>query len=618
MRRSGLERVLWLVVVLALVPAAVLAARRVATEGSRERVAMVMDEHALADLGALVGLTSLELGLRLQALGLRGVALYEDTIETLVAKGAAAALLGSELRAQALVRGEPPPAVPSDATLVTALAPGALDSLIAKNVPPARPIEIAGRTWFVWPGDVRTTLPAGPDLSEIDRWLRAGFDVAYRPRNAPYALENAGADFPPGASYLVHAGTQVAGHPGDLTSVVEGSQPYLTAIIEGTPQSSMQRISDEVPTVRLLSFNQDYIDRRLRPSDLVDKYLLAVEERNVRLLYLRPYTTNELGDPLENTETLVRDLSSALARQGYEVGRLTAIERDYVTNGLLRGAAALGVLAGLLLLGLRTRAPWGALVVTGIALLALAAAGFGWDAVALTAALTFPVLGYLTFRPRPVALVLATLVSLAGALLLAAVGSEHDTLLAVRPFSGVGATLVVPPALFLFAYALRYRSPAAWVRSSWGAQVRVGHVVIALAGVAALALVVLRRGNDPVIGVTGFELTLRQVLGEYFARPRFKELIGHPLAFLALALPALPAWVRGALLTVGVVAQASILNSFSHYHTPLLVSLERSLVALVLGGLVGLVLWPAAAAVWRLLRAWLDADAAGERPQHGR
>src|SRR5690606_17337253 len=232
-RRGWLERVAWTVIVLALIPAAVLAVRRVASEGARERVAMVMDEQALADLGALVGLTSFELGTRLQALGLTGVALYEDTIESLVAKGAAAAMLGSELRAQALARGEPPPAVPSDATLVTALAPGALDGLIDKNVPRARPIEITGRTWFVWPGDVRTTLPAGPDIAEIDRWRRAGFDVAYRPRNAPYALTAAGEDFPAGASYLVYAGTQVAGHPGDPASVIEGSQPFLTAVIEG-------------------------------------------------------------------------------------------------------------------------------------------------------------------------------------------------------------------------------------------------------------------------------------------------------------------------------------------------------------------------------------------------
>ena len=50
---------------------------------------------------ALLGITSLELGRRYQALGLTGVALYEDNIESLVNKGYAAAMLGSEMRSQA-------------------------------------------------------------------------------------------------------------------------------------------------------------------------------------------------------------------------------------------------------------------------------------------------------------------------------------------------------------------------------------------------------------------------------------------------------------------------------------------------------------------------------------
>ena len=130
---------------------------------------------ALADQAALVGLTSFELGLRYQALGLTGIALYEDTIDTLVNKGYAVAMLGSEARTQATARGEAPPAVPADATLVSAVLPGALDRLIAKNIPAARPFEYLGRTWYVWQGDVRTTLPAGPDAAEVQRWSNAGF-----------------------------------------------------------------------------------------------------------------------------------------------------------------------------------------------------------------------------------------------------------------------------------------------------------------------------------------------------------------------------------------------------------------------------------------------------------
>ncbi len=604
---SALDAGLWLVVLLTLVPAAVLAVRRIGVEGSREQVALVMDEQALARQGNLVALTSLELGRRYQQLGLTGIALYEDTIETLVAKGYAATLLGSELKAQLVADGQAAPAIPSDATLVTALMPGALDRLVAKNVPAARSFELAGRTWYLWPGDVKTFLPAGPDTAQLALWKAAGFDVAYRPRNAPYALAEVGDDFPPEASYLIHAGTQLTGWPSGLEELVSASQPYLTAVIEGTPQNGMANVAGKVPTVRLLSFNQDYVDRRLKPADLVDKYLLAVEERNVRLLYLRPYTTVELGDPLANTEALVSSLSKTLRAQGYDVGPLSTLGREFRTTTWLRALAALGVLAGALLLARRLPAPWGAAALAALLLLCGWAGGASWDAVALLAALVFPTLGFLSFKERWPAILGATLVSLAGALLLTAVGSERDTLLAIRPFSGVGLTLVVPPVLFLAAYMLRFHRPAQWVKRLVGMNITFAHVAVGLAAVAAVAIVVLRRGNDPVIGVSQFELTLRSFLGEFVARPRFKELIGHPAALVALALPGWPAWLRGPLLTAGVVAQASILNSFSHYHTPLLISLERTGVALLVGLAIGAVLVPVAALLTRLGRRWLAA-----------
>ena len=84
--------------------------------------------------------------------------------------------------------------------------------------------------------------------------------------------------------------------------------------------------------------------------------------------------------------------------------------------------------------------------------------------------------------------------------------------------------------------------------------------------------------------------------------------MGHPLAVLALANRGWPAWIKGLLLTGGVVAQASILNSFSHYHTPLIISLQRSLVALVLGVILGLVLVPIARGAIALVRTWLRTD----------
>ncbi|HEX7000519.1 MAG TPA: DUF5693 family protein [Trueperaceae bacterium] len=601
---------LWVVLGLSLIPALFLVGRRISSEGSRVEVAMVMDEQALADQADLIGLTSLELARRYQALGLTGIALYEDNPESLVEKGYAAAMLGSEMRAQAVARGEAPPPVPADSTVITALMPGALDGLIAKNVPDARPFEYQGRTWYVWPGDVRQTLPAGPDAAELELWSNAGFDIAYRPRNAPYRLLDPGDDFPDQASYLVYAGTQVAGHPfgpdeDGAQPVIDASQEFLTAIIEGTPQDGMGRISGQVPTVRLLSFNQDYVDRRLRPRDIIDKYLLAVSERNVRLLYLRPWTTTELGDPVANTEAMIEGLAGALRSEGYQVGALTTLDTTFQTNRVLRTLAAVGVLAGLALLAAAIPAPWGAWAAVAVLALGVLAAGLDWGALALTAALVFPVLGLLLWQRRVLDLLPATLVSLAGAVLLVAVGSERATVLAIQPFAGVAATLVVPPVLFFVACLIRERPLKEWMRATWDAQVRVWHVAIAAVALAAVALVLLRRGNDPVIGVSQYELAFRQLLGEYFARPRFKELIGHPMAVLGLGMRDWPSWLRWLMLTGGVVAQASVLNSFSHFHTPVLVSLERTVAALAIGLVVGLVALVIARWLTRRVRAWL-------------
>ncbi|MFX3793567.1 hypothetical protein ACJBQ4_11225, partial [Streptococcus suis] len=73
-------------------------------------------------------------------------------------------------------------------------------------------------------------------------------------------------------------------------------------------------------------------------------------------------------------------------------------------------------------------APWGA--VTGLAVLGLGvlAGGPDWDALALAAALVFPVIGYAHLEERLSALGLATLISLAGAVLLIAVGSDQASM----------------------------------------------------------------------------------------------------------------------------------------------------------------------------------------------
>ena len=597
------KRFLWLIVLLSLIPGLILAYTRGRVEGGSTSVTLLMDEQALGEQAAFLGTTSFELGERYRAAGLNGIALYEETFETLAAAGEVALLSGNAARAEdALSAGDI--TVPANSVLVTALEPDALRPTLAKNTPEPQEISFGNTTWYAYPdpgdgeGEER---PAGPNREEVERWAEAGWDIAYRPYNYP-GLREVGADFPTEANYLIHGALEVAGNPNALSQTVATSQDYLTGVIEGVEQAGMAQLEGKVPVARTFGINQDWLNT-LEPEVVVGKYVLATNERGARLLYVRPYTEETVGDMVQNTESLVRGLRTSLEAEGYSVGEVRRLEYD--TIPLLRALSAVGIVAGLVLLAFMYPGVWGIVVSVAVLSLGILAGGLDWDALALAAALAFPVLGYGLLPEKLTSLGLATLISLAGAVLLAAVGSDREAMLAITPFAGVAATLVVPPALFLFHYALRYRPPAKWITDFWRYPVRLGDVAIVFIGLAALAVVLLRRGNFPIIGASGAELGLRELLSEYFARPRFKELLGHPLAVLALTNSGWAAWLRGLLLTGGVVAQASIINSFSHYHTPLLVSLERTLVALALGLVIGLLLTPLARLATSGVKRWL-------------
>jgi Family of unknown function (DUF5693) len=600
-----LKRLLWLIIFLSLIPASILVVRRIQAEDARPTVTLLMDEIALRDQANVLGISTLELAKRYQALGLNGIALYEDTFESLSSRGDISVLASSTFRSIALSLNQEVGAIPTDGLLVSEVKASALKDALRKNSPEPKQLTLAGKQWYVYPG-LDNTRPAGANANIIKVWKDAGFDLAYRPRNF-IGLKEVGLDFPKEARYLIHAGLQVAGYPNKLEQLISASQPYLTGVIEGTPQDGMALISQSIHSTKLLSFNQDYINKKLRPDDLIDKYLLAANERGMRILYLRPYTEEQLGDMFVNTETFIKGLVARLTLEGYTIGSLPDVSLNYKTNAWLRGLSSLGAVSALILLTFLYPGIWGVVVAGGVLLLSFFAGRFDWGTLALMTALVFPLLGFGYFREGLPSLGIASLISLIGAVLLSAIGSDQDAMLSITPFAGVGATLVVPPVLYLFHYALRYRRPARWVTSLWQQNISLGSVFLFLFAAAAVALILVRRGNLPVVGASSAELALRSLLTDtLFVRPRFKELIGHPMAVLALLNPKWTSWVRAALMTGAVISQATILNSFSHYHTPLLISLQRTLTALVLGTILGLLLLPLSRLLVRSTTRWLE------------
>ncbi|MCL4514013.1 MAG: DUF5693 family protein [Firmicutes bacterium] len=218
----------------------------------------------------------------------------------------------------------------------------------------------------------------------------------------------------------------------------------------------------------------------------------------------------------------------------------------------------------------------------------------------------------------------AALVSLAGALLVAGLLSDVSFMLKVNQFVGVKALHVLPVALVFFYILWQITAPSeggrpVTPRRFWRAMVSMLRRPVtfeflawtALAGLIGL-IYVLRTGNDSGLPIPGLETRFRGLLEAFLGvRPRTKEfLIGHPAFILAVYLAARGAvarggvdghdeqaarpgarrlfWVAWPLLLAGVIGQLSMVNTFSHIHTPLAVSVARTALALVFGSIIGI------------------------------
>jgi hypothetical protein len=504
-----------------------------------------------------------------RALGVTGVAFPERLVKDWVAEGALLYRQGRELLEAGL------PARPGwyylkgEAWLLELLER-------AYTLPRERLGE-----WLGFPLDVQA-FPAFYPLDEVRKAKEAGYYVVVRPiHHRLRVLDPALPLVPEEAEAVVFAGLEALGYPYRLEEA-KALVRVPVALIEGTPQPGLQAFRER-GILRLFSLRYEW-QLTLKPEEAADKYVLAARERGHQLLYLRPYPYQE------ETQRFLKRLVEGLQASGVPLG--TPRPRDFAPSSL-RYAAWLGVLAGLGLLALGLPV-YGGLVAFLLLLLALGYAGS--QGGALLAALVFPVLGFLGPRNGLWMWARALGYALAGAVFLSALGSTPATVLGLTPFKGVSLTLLVPPLLVAYSFLDRNYKEA--LARLYAHPLRLGEVALALLALFLLLLALLRRGNEASL-VPEAELKLRSLLQDLMVRPRFKEVFGHALFPLALLLP-WPRWVQNALLFLAALGVASILNTFSHFHTPLPISFFRVLN----GTLLGLLLGGLGVILVRRLRAW--------------
>lgn len=390
-----------------------------------------------------------------------------------------------------------------------------------------------------------------------------------------------------------------------MASVLQ-AQGLPTAYIEFYAQTGLQTLAKDMDydLVRIHPVSETEL-LKLSDTRLQERFALAASERSMGVLMLRLRPSQSL----EEAAVYIQAVRDAVQLKGVDTDRMTVVPDMQLPVWSLLAALAAVWAGGILLLERfdLQKAAW--ILATlgllgGLGLLVIGKAYWLQKLVALAAVIIFPFLGVASVareqgRSLPaavLALCRMTLISLIGAALVVGTLSEKSYMSAMNTFSGVKVGQLLPLLLLMIYLLYRLASDHGGVKyllvGFWRLmkkQVTIGLVLLAGVAAALLLFYMLRTGNSSV-GVSDLERAFRAFLDRVLVvRPRTKEfMFAHPLMLLALYYGyRRRLWP---LVLLGAIGQVSLVNTFEHLHTPLLVSLLRTANGLALGLLIGVVL----------------------------
>lgn len=372
---------------------------------------------------------------------------------------------------------------------------------------------------------------------------------------------------------------------------------------------------------------------KLKMSDAIQRWAVTDQERNIRINLMRKYDKPEPGKTLVETNLeYISGTKEALLAEGFVMGRATIYQPYFAAPWLLAliilGATAAGVLFLSQVYPFAARWQYVLTVLIAVLLIFPVLKGGGTlsrQMAALASAIIFPVLAMTwqldRWRKQEAAgqfagtvgivriitagigaLIVTTFLSLIGGLYVGAVLSDVRFFLEMEIYRGVKLTFVAPLILVTIIYLTRYNlfdkvqtvnARGLWRQLTGIMEHPVTVKILCLFGAAAVAawIFIGRSGHTAGVPVPAIELKLRALLEQaMYARPRSKEfLIGHP-AFLLAAMAIYQQWprlVQYLLIVAATMAQGSLVETFAHLRTPVLMSTVRGLDGLVLGAVIG-------------------------------
>ena len=449
-----------------------------------------------------------------------------------------------------------------------------------------------------------------PDIDGLETAKKAGLKIFYRPAPSPGHLSDRASVMlrkvheKYNVNLFTPSGEYVSGYP-DVSKLANVAKEYKipVAAVEFSRQVGEAQLNAlAAPYLMPLHSvtNEEMTARRISRAALRDRLVRAAVERSVRFLLLRTAPPNTSNFLFKDFAEEVRLLGEELKSHGFNLAwpepvfAGSDLHTNIFTAWALSAALIFSLYCYLVRMGLNTNTRVNLIFVAINIFLALAIYKVG-SVARLAGAFTAPLIAteaslLAMDSNRRYKTIQAFLYTVIGGLALASFFSVTSYMLRLNTFSGVKFTLILPPMLVLLHDLKRRIHPESLIEilsrpPLWGELALIG---VLLAGIG---LIIFRSGN--VAFIPGFEAKIRVALEKLLiARPRTREVfIGYPSILLLnfLVSKNLFAHYRE-IFRIGVaLGFSSVINSFCHFHTPLMLILLREFNGLWTGLIVGLI-----------------------------
>ncbi len=515
------------------------------------------------------------------------------------------------------------------------------------------------------PLDDATMKPLSPDPLTLRTLKDKGFQIVARVgnRNADFSAEALEATLAMlkefGVTSILVDGDSVPGYSADLkktqtqlkavAGLLNKYDMALAAIeLQKSPQkgfTTLARLTD-YNVIRLHSFTENDAAKLAenitteelegRVDGVTDRLVLAVKDRNIRLVFLNARAGKNLDrglmtDPLDALYKSLDGKDGAVAKikdKGFTVGKAHAFVRYESSLHSFSIAAAYTGAVLLIALTLSYFVPGLTLAISLLGLLGVGAlhvlsSSVAQKLLALGATSCAAALGiiaaisWLQKRRNETAaagawwksvVMLLIITAVSGLGIIAVVGVDHSMIymLQLEHFTGV-KVLAYLPVVIVAAYVLFFSEGLSFPEMLGKAQrilaskISVLWVICAVVIGAVGMYYLSRTGNEG--SASSLEMVFRNFLENTLGvRPRNKEfLFAYPALVFGIYL-CLKRHMAGLyLMIVSAIGPASSIGSFTHLHTPLYISFIRVLLGVGLGAIFGLIL----IVVWELVvRGW--------------